>query len=552
MRDEPLHPSSNGRQTRSLPELTGQGKAPVSMVRAAGMVSALTLVSRVLGLVREQVFAMLLGAGDYADAFNTAFRLPNLLRDLFAEGALSSAFIPTYARAMEEGGRARAHQLSSRLLTLLAVALGGLVLIGLVFAAPFVHALAPGFAAVPGKLDTTVSLARIMLPCLPLVAFAAMTMGMLNAQERFAMPAAAPAMFNVVIIGWAVLLWAMGFGPAAVAMGWAVGTLLGAAAQFLIQVPPLWMDGWRFRPEWAPDDPGIRAIASLLAPATVGLAAVQVNIFVSTVFASREPGAVSWLQYAFRILYLPIGVFGVAVGTVAATGLARRAAAGDLDGLRETLRRSISLVAFLTVPASVGLMVLGRPIVRLLFERGRFQALDTENTATALALYAVGLVAYTGVKVLAPAFYALGMPRVPLLASASAVVANLLVIAILHAALGFRAIALGVALGSLLNMAVLAAAFERRVGGLFTRPLAAGLLRMALGALAMAPMVGLGARAIEARVGTHGLLAQALGGLVPVAIGILVYAAASRLLRLPDAHALTIVLGAWVSGEERR
>jgi putative peptidoglycan lipid II flippase len=522
------------------------------MVRAAGMVSALTLVSRVLGLVREQVFAMLLGAGDYADAFNTAFRLPNLLRDLFAEGALSSAFIPTYARAMEEGGQARAHQLSSRLLTLLAVALGGLVVIGLVFAAPFVHALAPGFAAVPGKLDTTVALARIMLPCLPLVAFAAMTMGMLNAQGRFAMPAAAPAMFNVVTIGWAVLLWAMGFGPAAVAMGWAVGTLLGATAQFLIQVPPLWKDGWRFRPEWAPADPGIRAIASLLAPATVGLAAVQVNIFVSTVFASREPGAVSWLQYAFRILYLPIGVFGVAVGTVATTGLARRAAAGDLDGLRETLRRSISLVAFLTVPASVGLMVLGRPIVRLLFERGRFHALDTENTATALALYAVGLVAYTGVKVLAPAFYALGMPRVPLLASASAVVTNLLVIAILHAALGFRAIALGVALGSLLNVAVLAAAFERRVGGLFTRPLAAGLLRMALGALAMAPVAWLGARAIEARVGTHGLLAQALGGLGPVAIGILVYGTASRLLRLPEAHALTVVLGTWLRGEGRR
>ena len=521
------------------------------MVRAAGVVSALTLVSRVLGLVREQVFAMLLGAGDYADAFNTAFRLPNLLRDLFAEGALSSAFIPTYARAMEEGGKARAHQLSSRLLTLLAVALGGLVVIGLVFAAPFVHALAPGFAAVPGKLDITVALARIMLPCLPLVAFAAMTMGMLNAQEHFAMPAAAPAMFNVVTIGWAVLLWAMGFGPAAVAMGWAVGTLLGATAQFLIQVPPLWKDGWRFRPQWAPDDPGIRAIASLLAPATVGLAAVQVNIFVSTVFASHEPGAVSWLQYAFRILYLPIGVFGVAVGTVATTGLARRAAVGDLDGLRETLRRSISLVAFLTVPASVGLMVLGRPIVRLLFERGRFHALDTENTATALALYAVGLVAYTGVKVLAPAFYALGMPRVPLLASASAVVTNLLVIAILHAALGFRAIALGVALGSLLNVAVLAAAFERRVGGLFTRSLAAGLLRMTLGALAMAPMVGLGARAIEARVGTHGLLAQALGGLGPVAIGILVYATASRLLRLPEAHALTVVLGTWLRGEGR-
>ncbi len=163
-------------------------------MRAAGIVSALTLVSRILGVVREQVFAMLLGAGDYADAFNTAFRLPNILRDLFAEGALSSAFIPAYTRARAEGGPARAHQLASRLLTLLAVIVGGLVVIGLVFAGPFVRALAPGFAQVPGKFETTLALTRVMMPCLPLVAFAAVAMGMLNAQERFAMPAAAPAM----------------------------------------------------------------------------------------------------------------------------------------------------------------------------------------------------------------------------------------------------------------------------------------------------------------------------------------------------------------------
>src|SRR6187549_2144046 len=154
MRDEPLHPSSNGRQTRSLPELTGERKAPVSLMRAAGTVSALTAVSRILGLVREQVFAMLLGAGDYADAFNTAFRVPNLLRDLFAEGALSSAFVPTYTRELAQGGTARAHQLSSRLLTVLAVILGAVTAIGFVFAAPFVRALAPGFG--PGKLETTV------------------------------------------------------------------------------------------------------------------------------------------------------------------------------------------------------------------------------------------------------------------------------------------------------------------------------------------------------------------------------------------------------------
>ena len=522
------------------------------MMRAAGTVSALTLVSRVLGLAREQVFAMLLGAGYYADAFNTAFRVPNLLRDLFAEGALSSAFVPTYTRALAEGGLARAHHLSSRLLTLLAVILAGLVTICFVLAAPFVQVLAPGFAAVPGKLDTTVALTRVMLPCLPLVSFAAVTMGMLNAQERFATPAAAPAMFNFVIIGWAALLWAMGFGPAQVAMGWAVGTLLGAAAQLLVQVPPLWKDGWRLRPEWAPGDPEIRAMASLMAPATVGLAAVQVNIFVSTIFASHEQGAVSWLQYAFRILYLPIGVFGVAVGTVATTGLAQRAAAGDLAGLRETLRRSLSLVAFLSIPATVGLMVLGRPIVRLLFERGQFHAVDTENTATALSIYSIGLVAFTGVKVLAPAFYALGTPRLPLLASASAVVANLLVIALLHGRLGYRAIALGIALGSILNVALLAGAFERRVGGLLTRPLAGGLLRMGLAAGAMAPAAWLSAWAIASRAGTHGLAAQALGGLAPVAIGVVVYFGVSRLLRLPEAQALTSGLAGWAGGKGAR
>jgi putative peptidoglycan lipid II flippase len=515
--------------------------APVpgrSMMRAAGIISAFTLLSRVLGLVREQVFAALLGAGFYADAFNTAFRIPNLLRDLFAEGALSAAFVPTYARALAEGGKPRAHQLALRLLTLLTVILGGLVVIGIVFAGPLVHLLAPGFEKVPGKVATTVTLTRLMLPFLPLVSFAAVTMGMLNAEERYTMPAVAPAMFNLVTIGWAAMLWALGFGTAQVAMGWAVGTLLGGAAQFLIQVPPLWKEGWRFRPDWAPGDPGIRSIASLMAPATVGLAAVQVNIFVSTIFASHEPGAVSWLQYAFRILYLPIGVFGVAVGTIATTGLARRAAAGDMDGLRDTLFRAVSLVAFLTMPATVGLAVLGRPIVRLLFERGRFHALDTQNTATALALYSIGLVAYTGVKVLAPAFYALGTPRVPLVASASAVLTNLVVIATLHGVMGYRAIALGTAVGSLLNVFVLAGMFQRRVGGLLTRRLAGRLLRMAAAAAAMAPVIWFSARALEARFGTSGLIAQLVTGLGPVAAGGLVYAVASRVLRLAEADAL--------------
>lgn len=510
-------------------------------MRAAGLISALTLMSRLLGLAREQVFAALLGAGLHADAFQAAFRIPNLLRDLFAEGALSAAFVPTYARALAEGGPARARQLSSRLLSLLAVLLGGLVLLGILLTVPLVHALAPGYERVPGKLEVTVLLTRIMLPFLPIVSFAAVAMGMLNAEERYGTPALAPAVFNLVTIAWAALLWAMGLDLFTVVIGWAAGTLLGGLAQFLVQVPPLVRAGWRFRPQWAPRDPGIRAIARLMAPATMGLAAVQVNIFVSTIFASHEPGAVSWLNYAFRILYLPIGVFGVALGTIATTGFARRAAAGDLDGLRDTLRQSLRMLAFLTLPATVGLVVLGVPIIRMLFERGRFGAQDTERTAAALAFYAAGLVSYTGIKVLAPAFYSLGRPRVPLLASVSAVATNLLVTFALHPHLGYLAVALGTSLGALVDAVILVVAFDRSVGlrgGGMTGPMA----RMAAAAALMGPAAWAAASWMERMVGTQGLWAQALTGLLPVAAGGVVYLGAARLLRIPEARTLVTLL----------
>src|SRR5688572_27707307 len=264
-----------------------------SPMRSAGLISALTLLSRILGLVREQVFAALLGAGFYADAFLAAFRIPNLLRDLFAEGALSAAFVPTYTRALREGGPARGISLSGRLLTLLGTILTLITVLGLVFAEPLVRLIAPGFGQEPGKAELTVLLTRIMLPFLPVVSFAAVAMGMLNAHEKYGPPAAAPSMFNVVSIAWAAMLWAAGFGAGQVAVGWAVGTLLGGLAQLLIQVPPLWRAGWRPKIEWAPSDPGLKAIARLMGPATVGLAAVEINILASTFFASHEDGAIA-------------------------------------------------------------------------------------------------------------------------------------------------------------------------------------------------------------------------------------------------------------------
>jgi len=533
--------AAEGDVTRAGERRSAGGAERARIARAAGLVSSMTLVSRVLGLVREQVFAALLGAGFYSDAFRIAFRIPNLLRDLFAEGALSAAFIPTYARALARGGPAEAHRLANRVLAVLGAFLGVLVLLGIVFAHPVVDVLAPGFSEVPGKAELTVLLTRVMMPFLPLVSFAAVAMGMLNAEERFRMPALAPAMFNLVAIGWGVGLWAAGLPAHQVVLGWSIGTLLGGLAQFLVQVPSLRRGGWRLRLQWAPRDPDLRQMGQLMAPATVGLAAVQVNIFVNSIFASHEPGAVSWLDYAFRLLYLPIGLFGVALGTIATAGLARRAAEGDMDGLRETLQHSLSMLAFLTIPASLGLMVLRVPVVRLLYERGRFSASDTDATATALFLYAFGLVGYTGVKVLAPAFYALHRPRVPLLGSAAAVVTNLTIVLLLFDRFGYRAVAIGTALGSLVNSGLLAVVFEKQVGGMRGRGLVRAVLRMAVAGAVMAVLAGALASALEAGLGTRGILAQLATGLLPVVVGVLAYAAVTRLLGVEEAATLLAI-----------
>jgi putative peptidoglycan lipid II flippase len=331
------------------------------LVRAAGLVSGLTMVSRLLGLAREMLFAALLGAGFHADAFQIAFRIPNLLRDLFAEGALSAAFIPTWSAALNREGRERANQLASRVITLLLLVMAALMAIGLLGARPLAELLAPGYEAAPGKLELTTLLTRVMLPFLPLVSLSAVAMGMLNAEERFGAPAFAPATFNVVAILFALGLWWGGYSLATVVFGWALGVLLGGLTQLGIQLPALWRRGFRLRFEWAPRDPGIRHMLMLMGPATLGLAAVQINILVNSRFASWETGAVTWLQLAFRVLYLPIGIFGVALGTIATAGLARRAAVGDLDGLRRTLREALRLLAFLTIPATLGLLVLREP-----------------------------------------------------------------------------------------------------------------------------------------------------------------------------------------------
>ncbi|HET8548496.1 MAG TPA: murein biosynthesis integral membrane protein MurJ, partial [Bryobacteraceae bacterium] len=385
-----------------------------SLFRSAGIVSIAVFTSRITGLVREMVMAALFGAGKAYDAFNVGFRIPNLTRDLFAEGALSSAFVPVFTEYLSRRSREEAAALANLVATALIVIVGSFCLLGVIFAPQLVGLVASGYADVPGKFELAVTMTRIMFPFLLLVALAAQAMGVLNACNQFGVPAMASTFFNIgsllfgLTLGY-VLGPGLGITPI---QGMAWGVVFGGALQLLWQVPALRRAGFHFRPRIDWSDPGLRRILRLMGPAIIGNAAVQVNVMVNTNFASqiqdplRGPdGPVSWLSYAFRFMQLPLGLFGVAIASATLPSISRSIAAQDFDDFRRTLSRSVAMVFLLTVPSSIGLVVLGRSIVGAIYQRGHFQLYDTDQTAIALACYAIGLAGYAAVKVVNPAFY---------------------------------------------------------------------------------------------------------------------------------------------------
>ena len=459
-----------------------------TLMKSAGLAGSATMASRVLGLAREQVMAHLFGASDQMDAFNVAFRLPNLVRDLFAEGAMSAAFVPTFTRHLQGHGREAAWRLGRRALTALVVVTGVISLVGIFGAPAMTRFFAGGFAAVPGKLELTIALTRVMFPFLVLVAVAVAMMGMLNALGRFFIPSLSPAMFNVASIVAAVALVPLmpGWGLDPV-MGLAIGVLLGGLGQVLMQWPLLHREGFRFRPDVAPRDPALREILVMMGPGTVGLAATQFNVYVNTVLAtSQESGAVSWLNYAFRILYLPVGIFGVSVATAALPLLSRQAAAHDTVALRQTVSHASRLMLMLNIPATFGLVVLAHPIVRLIFERGEFRASDTVAVAAALVAYSPGLLGYSLVKVLSPTFYAMRDARTPVTISIVSVLVNAGLNVALVRVYGYVGLGVGTALASLVNAGLLLWLLRRRLGGIDGRRITSAVLRMTLASSAMA------------------------------------------------------------------
>src|SRR5881296_4760432 len=465
-------------------ELQSAEHPRASVARNAGIISLAVMASRVLGLVRDQVFAALFGAGLQYDAFLTAFRIPNLLRDLFAEGALSAAFVTTFTWRLEHDGEAAAWRLANLVVNALAIVVGALTLAGIWFAPALVTAIAPGFAAIPGKVELTVTLTRVMFPFLHLVALAAVAMGILNTRHLFGVPAAASAFFNLGSIagGLGCTAWlapgylsaVLGRGPAPDAglvtralTGMAIGTLAGGLLQLLVQVPSLWRVGFRYRPLLALRDPGLRQVARLMGPATIGAAAVQVNVFVNNNFASYlGNGPVSWLNVAFRFMQLPIGLFGVAIGTVTLPLVSRHGARGDTRAFRATVGQALELVALLCLPAAAGLALMGVPVIGLIYEHGRFAPPDTGAAAEALAGYALGLAGYAGIKVLAPAFYALGDARTPMLVSVVSIGVNYALNWMFVRRLGFGHLGLALATSAVAlgNFALLYVVLRRRIG----------------------------------------------------------------------------------------
>ncbi len=528
-----------------LPAPPHEGAQQDEILRSAGLVSGAVLMSRISGLVRETVMAHLFGAGRVYDAFSLGFRIPNLTRDLFAEGALSSAFIPTFSEYLSTKGRKEAAELASLVASAVILIVGALCALGVVFSPVLVGLLAPGWeAADPGKFALAIRMTRIMFPFLLLVALAAQAMGVLNACNQFGVPALASTLFNVgsVVFGVTLGVW-LGprFGIAPIE-GMAYGVVLGGALQLAWQAPSLRRAGFGFRLRWNWSHPGLQRILRLMLPAIVGGAAVQVNVAVNTYFASTivDPvrgvnGPVSWLQFAFRFMQLPLGLFGVAIASATLPAISRSAVSGRLDEFRRTLADSLGMVLLLTVPSSVGLIILRHAMIGAIYQGHKFAAYDTQQTALALYCYALGLAGYAAIKVLAPAFYALGSARVPMLVSLASIAINFGVAwsMLRWFDLGHSGLALATSGVSLFGAVALFWTMRGQIGGIHGRRLLASTLKIGLASAVMGGAVLLSSRFIEGSLGAT-RLARLADLAVSIPLGAGVFWLACRALRVPE------------------
>ena len=519
------------------------------VTRSAGIVSIAVMASRLLGLVREKVIAYYFAAGVGGDAFYAAFRIPNLMRDLFGEGALSKAFVTTFTATELEDGEEAAWRLASRVFNATFLLLTLITVVG-IFAAPAIVDLifsGKGFQEVPldpsenfgfdSKRDLTVYLTQIMFPYLILVSLAAVTMGLLNSKGKFGLPASASSFFNVGslivgVCGYYVapsldLHWTTGM---------AVGVLVGGALQFLVQVPSMQRVGFHYQPLLSFRDERVRQVMRLIGPAILGVAALQINVLVNSVFASEGQGWLTWINRAFRLMHLPIGIFGVAISTVALPNLAKLVAEGDMEAYRRSFSYALRLMFLLTVPASVGLMVLAEPICRLIFEGGQANPLDTQQTAVALFYYAFGLCGFSAVKIATDGFYTFNDTRTPAVVSLCTVGLNITLNYLFIYRFGFdhRSLALSTSCTITLNFLALLFLFRGKAGGLGLSGIWLLLVKLAVASAVMGGVCWWSYTQIEGWLGVESIIARLIGVFVPIGLGVAVLVGGAKLMRIRE------------------
>jgi len=540
-----------------------------SVARSAGIVSIAVMFSRVLGLVRETIFARFFGAGYLYDAFVVAFKIPNILRDLFAEGALSAAFVKVFTDYQIKKTELEAWQLASLVFNVLAVVMSIITVIGILLAPWTVPLLARGFP--PEKAALAVTLTQIMFPFILLVALAALAMGVLNTKGRFGIPASASTAFNIFSIttGLFFAYWLSGGGwerspdkdlvPSLAAqwaiIGMAIGTLAGGAAQLLIQLPSMLGVGFRFSPNLSFTDPGVRRVMRLMGPALIGTSAVQIKVLVDVFVVSTIDGGQSWLSYSFRLMQFPIGVFGVAIGTAAIPTLSRLASENNIVRFRETLSDAIKLVFLLTIPAACGLIVLGEPIVALIYQGGAFRAFDTNMVAWSLAAYSIGLAGYAAIKVLSPSFYAMDDARTPMFISIATIAVHAPVsfgMMYLLSGIGVSAerpngyghvgVALATSAVALVNFTALTYFMRKKIGRLNGRDILGAFVRVAIASAVMTLVCYLSYRAVAAFFNVENIGVRMLEAFIPIGLGGLAFFIMARLLRIGEVEQVVSML----------
>ncbi|RLB70979.1 MAG: murein biosynthesis integral membrane protein MurJ [Deltaproteobacteria bacterium] len=441
---------------------SAQSKNSRSLIKNAGIIGLATLLSRILGFVRDMVTANYLGTSIYADAFFVAFRIPNLLRRLFGEGSLTAAFVPVFSGYLAAGKRTEAKEIAQTAMTLTAICLTLITICGIIFSPFIISVIAPGFSATPEKYELAVFLNRLMFPYILLISLVALAMGILNADNHFLTPALAPVLLNLCMIAAALGLTPF-LGNAALAL--AIGVLCGGFAQLLLQLPVLKKHGFPWRPRFNFRHPAIKRVLTLMGPSLLGLAITQITIFCNTLLASYlVDGSISYLYFADRLIQFPLGIFAVALGTATLPALSRSAAKMEWDDYSTTFSLALRLLIFITLPAMAGLILLSKPIVFLLFERGHFGAHSTTMVAQTIVAYATGLWAYAALRIIVPAFHSLQDTKTPVKVGAIALLVNLIAAFTLMHFFQHLGLALATAISSAVNCLLLLALLKRRLG----------------------------------------------------------------------------------------